>query len=269
MGLGDDIMSTAYVEKLLVNFSKARFVMGDGANQMMHWSEVFENNPHMLQPHEEYSGELIFIPDYPGRRAYVDYENSGNGRFTFKSDFAAPVGKIYFSEKELWQMENLKREIGENFIVIEPNVKAEVSSNNKDWGFKNWQDLIGRNRGKVNWLQIGEPGKGRILNHVWKRPTAKFRAALMVLSVSKGFVGTDSALHHAAATLGKPAVVVWGGYSSPMQLGYDGHFNVVPANWQDTSKIGCGTLAPCEHCREAMASITVDVVERAVKEAFT
>ena len=261
MGFGDDIMSTAYVEALKDEFPNDKFVMGNPDTQTMHWSEVFENHPLMLQKHEKHQGELVFIPDYPGRRQYIDYAKCGNGRFAFNKDFAAPVGKIYFSEKEQAQIEELKG----NFVVIEPNVKGEVSANNKDWGFKNWQEVINRTIGKVGWLQVGAPGP--ILNGVWKRPTDRFRGAMVILAASRGFVGTDGGLHHAAAALGKPAVVVWGGYTSPKQLGYNGHFNVVSPGEVRTSS-GCGSLGPCDHCRDAMEAISVGVVERAVREAF-
>lgn len=260
MGAGDDIMSTAYVEALREQFPKSKFVMGDGDSQTMHWSDVFENNPRMLQKGETYRGELIFIPDYPGRRAYIDYAKCGNGRFAFDQSFAAPVGKIYFTEKEQAQVDELKG----NFVVIEPNVKGSVSAGNKDWGFKNWQALIKRMKGEMSWLQVGAPGP--ILNNVWKRPTDRFRGAMVILAASRGFVGTDGGLHHAAAALGKPAVVVWGHYTSPKQLGYNGHYNVIPPG--GVPETGCGTLAPCPHCRDSMNAISVDVVERAVREAF-
>ncbi len=265
MGLGDDIMSTAFVDALLAQFPKASFVMGEGEAQTIHWSEVFENNPHMLQKGASHDGELVFIPDYPGKRAYIDYERSkATGRFAFNEDFKAPVGKIYFSDQEKDRIEDLKKELGQ-VVIIEPNVKDTCWSVNKDWGFNMWRGLTEVTHGKIRWLQIGEPARGRILPGVWKRPTARFRGALCVLAASRGFVGTDSALHHAAAALGKPAVVVWGGYSSPKHLGYDVHLNVVPM--QD-GRTPCGSLSPCYHCSEMMGSINLPAVEKAVLEAF-
>lgn len=258
-------MATAYVERLRDRFPKAKFVMGDGDKSIIHWSCTFENNPFMLQTGESYKGEIVFIPEYPGNRAYVKNEESDSSHFAFQEGFAPPVGKIYFSDEEQENIESLKKEMGENFVIIEPSVKGDISGDNKNWGWKNWQRLIERTRGQVQWFQVGSASTGRILKHVWRRPTPRFRGALMVLAVSKGFVGTDGGLHHAAAALGKRAVVVWGHYTSPNQLGYEGHLNIVPDN---PPKVGCGRFQPCEDCRKAMASISVATVHQAVMEAF-
>ncbi len=258
-------MATAYVEELRSRFAKSKFVIGHADKQIIHWSEVFENNPYMLQKGERYDGELVFVPDYPGNRAYVDNENSDSSHFAFNPGFAAPVGKIYFSDEEQQHIENLKKEMGENFVIIEPNVKGNISGDNKAWGWNKWQRLIERTRGQVSWFQVGTTSTGRILKHVWRRPTPRFRGALMVLAASKGFVGTDGGMHHAAAALGKRAVVVWGHYTSPNQLGYEGHLNIVPDN---PPKVGCGRFQPCEDCRKAMESISEATVHQAVLEAF-
>ncbi len=73
--------------------------------------------------------------------------------------------------------------------------------------------------------------------------TPTFRNALAILSKAKLFVGTDGGLHHAAAALGIPSVVIWTGFSSPRHLGYDTHRNI-----HDGSE-PCGTFnSVCKHC---------------------
>lgn len=135
---------------------------------------------------------------------------------------------------------------------------------NKDWGIGKWTRLADRFFGRIALLQLGPEGTPRLGHGVDFFETGEFRTALALLARSAGFIGTDGGLHHAAAALGLPAVVLWGGYSSPDILGYPFHRNIHHAH----SESPCGRLEPCEHCRAAMARITIDEVASAVVETF-
>jgi ADP-heptose:LPS heptosyltransferase len=89
--------------------------------------------------------------------------------------------------------------------------------------------------------------------------TSSFRDACRLLSNADLFVGTDGGLHHAAAALGKRAVVVWGGLVSPKILGYDSHINL------HSGTHSCGSEGPCLHCRKALDWVTVDMVVSAIE----
>ena len=73
-------------------------------------------------------------------------------------------------------------------------------------------------------------------------------------------MGTDGGLHHAAAALGKKAVVVWGGLVGPNTLGYDTQTNLCKAS------SFCGSITPCLHCRQALDAITPDMVVEAIRK---
>ena len=76
---------------------------------------------------------------------------------------------------------------------------------------------------------------------------------------AKLFVGTDGGLHHAAAALGIPSVVIWTGFTSPRHLGYDTHRNI-----HDGSE-PCGTFhSVCSHCLLKAKNISVEQVLDAV-----
>jgi ADP-heptose:LPS heptosyltransferase len=79
-----------------------------------------------------------------------------------------------------------------------------------------------------------------------------------LLSKARFLVTTDGGLHHAAAALGKPAIVVWGGLVSPKILGYDSHINL------HSGTASCGSTEPCPHCRKALDWVTVDMVVDAI-----
>jgi ADP-heptose:LPS heptosyltransferase len=79
---------------------------------------------------------------------------------------------------------------------------------------------------------------------------------MAVLSLAKGFVGSDGGLHHAAAALNIPATVVWGGFASYKNLGYPDHINI----HIEDENTPCGEFSDCLHCRAIMDSITPEMV---------
>lgn len=252
MGLGDDIMATAYARTLRKTFPNGKAVFGKKDSGYMHWSEVFYGNPDILQPKEK-SQEVFWVEDYVGNRQYIDYKKSNNG-FSFKPDFRAPKGHIHFLPDEIPVIEEIRAAFGDNLpIIVEPNIKGAVGPN-KDWGFDRWQSVVDA-LPDVLFLQLGD-SKVRRLKGVEHAVTADFRSAMAILSLSKGFVGTDGALHHASAALNVPAVVVWGGFASPENLGYEDHINIT----SEDPNTPCGEFADCLHCRGVMDKITVEDV---------
>jgi len=134
-------------------------------------------------------------------------------------------------------------------VVIEPTIKARASPN-KDWGFRRWSEFarLAAERG-IELTQLGEQAPR--LPHVrhWIA-TPDFRTACAVLGRARAFVGHEGGLHHAAAALGIPAVVIFGGFISPAQTGYASHRNLF------TGGRPCGMRVRCRHCSTAMEAIT-------------
>ena len=103
--------------------------------------------------------------------------------------------------------------------------------------------------------QIGQnPHPQRLLNHAVYLHTPTFKQAAAVLARAKAAVLPEGGLHHAAAALGIRAVVIYGGFISPKQTGYDMHINLF------TGTEPCGSRKSCEHCRASMAKITPEEV---------
>lgn len=102
-------------------------------------------------------------------------------------------------------------------------------------------------------------GQGKTLEGVTQVDTESFRDACSLLSHCRLFVGTDGGLHHAAAAFNKGAVVVWGGYTHPRNLGYESHKNLHAGGEP------CGNVKPCEHCKAQMDKISVEMVVKAIE----
>ena len=206
------------------------------------WGEIFKNNPKIaLKP---YKG-CVWVPDIKGNRPYIDYSHLKPDKVAYKK-FDIEPGELFFTKDEL-------RHEQEDFIYIEPNAKNPQ----KDWGFAKWQEVV--QALPYNFIQ----GKGQLLDGVEQVRTRSFRDACALLSRARLFVGTDGGLHHAAAALGIPAVVVWGGLVGPDILGYRQHRNL------HSGTKSCGSLKPCEHCRQALAAITVEQVVNAINRVLS
>lgn len=131
---------------------------------------------------------------------------------------------------------------------------------NKDWPFERYQavaDALIKQGRKV--LQF-DYGLGPMLNGVVRVPTRQFRDALAVLSYAGLYIGPEGGLHHGAAAVGIPAVVIFGGWVPPAVTGYASHINLTggATEW-------CGNFAACAHCRQALDRISVDEVIDAAK----
>lgn len=239
MGLGDDVMLTGTVRQAALKHPGKKIAVGDGTQII--WSEVFENNPYLTR---EIVPGCVWVHNSPGRRPYIKKIHEWG--YEYNEEYRAVPGDLYIGKPS-----------DEGFVYIEPNVKGTVTQN-KDWGFDNWQRVVNRLPG-VRFVQ----GAGRRLDGVTQFDTKSFLDACRILLRASVFVGTDGALHHAAAALGKRAVVVWGGFSHPRIVGYDSHINL------HSGVKPCGRFEKCEHCTEALKSISVtqvmDGIDRALR----
>lgn len=243
MGLGDWIMATAQAREQNLKY-KLRVVFTNG-NRQFYEREVFKGNPRIareLRQNERY----VAIPNFPGCRPYI--KGYGEGRFIWDEAFKATPGELYLDP---W--ESLRTP----YILIEPGVKGQEQQN-KDWGWDNWLEVV---KAPYPFLQVGAKGKKLLPGVPFMETT--FRQALSVLAGASLLVTTDGALHHAAAALGVPAVVIWGGFTSPRNLGYDVHKNL----WVGTEPCGLWKY-PCQHCRDALNAITPQNVIDAIGEAL-
>ena len=232
----------------------------------VHWSDVFFNNPLVVHP-DQPTKTLICIPDYPGHRVYIDYERSETGihtdgssqyfKFQWQEDFKAPKGALYFDNNEKSAASEIALRLPYPYFVIEPHVAKKPWINKKAWDFVRWQAVVDA-LPELHFIQLSG---GEVLNGVHQVETQTFRQACGLVACAGGFVGTDGGLHHAAAALGVPAVVLWGHYSSPEIFGYDEHINV-----RHAEGIGCGiTFDECALCQSSMNDIKVDEVVEAIK----
>lgn len=243
MGWGDALMACGEAKKIHQDTGR-KVKIGD-KRTLFHEIEIFANNPYMCSRIDE---DGVWLANYIGNRPYI--KSVKNGRMVFNKDYKPIAGELFFTDKELkWADEHAPKG---DLIIIEPNVKKDYKHTvNKAWYY--WEDLV---KHDYPFYQMGYKLENAITNHI---VTEDFRKALLILSKAKLYVGTDGGLHHAAAALNIPAVVIWTGFTSPEFLGYDNHVNI----WDGGE--ACGTISGvCPHCVRNSRNITLERVLDAV-----
>ena len=239
MGYGDELMVTGHVRELqLRDPRKVRLEYGKRL-----WNEVFDHNPRIARGEDR--DVQVYQARVNGLRPYATAKSAD--RWVWRQ-FKPPVGELYFQPDELAYAAQFSPD-----VVIEPNLKGNASQN-KDWGLERWVRLVALMReAGLKPTQLGPAGT-RVLPGASLIETRNFRHACAVLARARGAVLSEGGLHHAAAVVGVRAVVIYGGFISPRQTGYDLHTNIF------TGGEPCGMRIACKHCQRAMAAIAPEMV---------
>lgn len=257
MGLGDQLLASGMARGAHARGKKIAF--GDGLK--IRWDhnshEVFKWNPNIAAPGQERDSCIEWISYYKGHRIYNRHDIAGE-RWIWNLDFHAVPGEVFLDDIE---RKNGKR-YGSGFVLIEPHVEIWKSvAPNKDWGAQKYQRVADQliERG-YEVVQFRYPNGGAPLKGAKPAATSSFRDALAILANAALYIGPEGGLHHAAAAVGIPAIVLFGGFIPPSVTGYSAHANLTGG------AEACGSLKPCAHCRKAMEAISVEeVVEEALE----
>ncbi len=263
MGYGDEIMATGMARGAKARGKRIAF--GDGKTIIYSpWSRaMFRDNPNIAQPGDEGAPDLEWIAHHKGNRLYNSV-NAERTHWVWNMNFRPVPGEMFFSAEELRFAES----VGSGFIVIEPNVPGHKSvAPNKDWGAIKYQavarDLAARGHRVI---QFGYDTARVRCDAAIQIKTPDFRHALAVLARAALYIGPEGGLHHGAAAVGIPAVVLFGGFIPPEVTGYPTHVNLTGG-----TRVACGKLRRCQHCLAAMNAISVEKVlqsaERLLKPA--
>lgn len=264
MGFGDALMATAEA-RVLHQRTGRPVAVGDGRALRLRPAEceVFAGVPFLALALD---GQAVaWLPNYSGSRPYLDYARmAAEGhpgappwRYTAWSVSRYGPGVLRLTAAErAWAAEALAAAgVARPFVVVEPTVKPQASPN-KAWGVARYAEVAAALAREVAVVQVG-PAPSALPGAVAIQ-TPSFRQACAVLAQAAAYLGPDGGLHHAAAALGVPAVVLFGGFTSPAQTGYPGHVNLF------TGGAPCGEYRPCAHCQAAWAAITpADVIAAA------
>lgn len=252
MGIGDNLIASGLAKASRAKGKRAAF--GDGQKIIWdHHSEIiFRGNPNIARPGDEAARDLDWIPFYRGNRLY---NRQVGERWEWNYDFRCTAGEAYLTEGE----RTFGRAQGEGYIVIEPNLPAKSSSPNKRWPVERYAAVADALTKAGHDVVQPSYGGGHVLDERQVK-TPSFRHALAVLENAALYIGPEGGLHHGAAAVGIPAVVLFGGFIPPEVTGYATHSNLTGG------AKACGSLKTCPHCAEAMASIAISEVLSAAQK---
>lgn len=253
MGIGDEIMASghAFAEyqrtgkrvQILDVFGKPR---ADAMWHGLRW---------IAEPHER--GDFATVKNGPQCRPYIAYPftREGGQRWT------AWRARDHLGSIALTGAEQLfaRSAVGtlQPFYVIEPTLDPK-SNPNKQWGADRWAALARLMlEGGLKVVQMG-PHPVRIVPGVKYVRTRTFRQAASVLARAAGAVLPEGGLHHAAAALGVPAVVLFGGHIGPETTGYPCHINLADQGEP------CGRWERCRHCADIWSALSPAAVYAAL-----
>jgi len=256
MGWGDELVASGLARGARERGERIAFGFGGKIRWTPQAHEIFKNNPNVAPPGSEGAKDLRWIRHCAGARLNTSGIMASRGRWRWLP-FRPPPGEIFFSDEELAFGE---AHLG-GFVVLEARVKPQYP--NKQWPQDRYREVAAQlqKRGLrvVQFAGAARPVDG--CGDVIVTPT--FRKALALLSRASLYVGAEGGLHHGSAAVGTKAVVIFGGWPDPKSSGYDSHRNLAAPD------AGCGSIAPCAHCRNAMGRITVEeVVNAAMLELF-
>ncbi|MCR4331292.1 MAG: hypothetical protein NUV34_01090 [Sulfuricaulis sp.] len=244
MGLGDEIMVSGRARMLQQADPRKCRVTYQGKPR---WSPIFDGNPRIAGISER--GDFQDLPARGANNMRPYHTAKTAERWHYNLDFRPEVGELYFTDAE--------RAFGARFagrIIIEPHIKPGASPN-KQWGWMRWNKLAWlMQRAGLLVTQLGPPGTA-LLEGAEHIPTPSFRLAAAVLAGAQAAVLPEGGAHHAAAALGVPAVVIFGGFTPVELTGYPMHRNLGASLGE-----ACGMRLPCPHCAAKMASITPEQV---------
>ena len=257
MGYGDEIMVAGEARRLW-RAGDPRPVAVLDRHGRPRWHPIWDGNPRIARPEAVARGLAVqTLVNGPGCRPYVDY-------VAMRNEFAAlfpgrPFTTKFCDPRLPWRYTAWRASPGElfhvsrrepgDYVVVEPHLKAGASPN-KDWGWDRWQALVSSRR-DLDWVQLGAGGV-RVLEGVRQLETADFRSACGLLAGARAAVLPEGGLHHAAAALDVPAVVIFGAMTSPANTGYASHVNLFEPRGGESP---CGQRVACDHCAQAMAAI--------------
>lgn len=206
MGIGDEIMATGQARSAGATATRKAVVL-DRLGRTR-WHPAFDRVPFLSRTAD---GADLSILNGPGARPYVDYARTTKQRWSY-TDWTCSRGVI---PDLAWQGRGADRS---PTVLIEPTIKPTASPN-KQWGLDRWAKLVHLCRGSVVFIQCG-PDPRAAIDGVRFIQTADFRAAATVLSRCDAAVLPEGGLHHAAAAIGVPAVVLFGAMTRPANTGY-------------------------------------------------
>ena len=251
MGYGDSLLGSGMARGAASRGKRIAFGDGRTISWDQHCGLIYQGNPNLAPPGSEGTRDIEWIDYRKGNRQYNTHDRAAN-RWIWNMDFRAVPGEMFFDRQELLWAERQQK----GFVLIEPNVPTwKSSAANKRWPAERYDEVARALRAEsYDTVQFVYPSAAHRSSFARAVKPSNIRYALAALARAALYIGPEGGLHHGAAAVGVPAVVLFGGFIPPTVTGYQTHTNLTGG------ADACGSLSACDHCRAAMDAISVDDV---------
>lgn len=219
------------------------------------WDDLWAGLPFIAAPGEPHAAEIV---NGPGVRPYIERWASWNGHpQTIYSSWRAAENRpcVALAAEHVERGRRLRERYG-RFAVLGVRI-GETASPNKEWPQSKFSELARLLAPDVTPVVLSPYASSGVTGTVTVT-TATFREALGVLAAAALYVGVEG-MHHGAAALGVPAVVLMGHFANVDAVGYPDHANLAAAGG------GCGRWGRCPECAGWMASLDPVTVAEAAR----
>lgn len=122
---------------------------------------------------------------------------------------------VYLSADEKIWVNQVREQISGGkdipFWLVSAGIKSDFTA--KQWPIENYQEVIDRTRGKIQWVQIGEAGHDHpdLTGAIDMRGKTDLRQLIRLASFAQGGLGPVTLLQHLMATFQRPYLCLLGG----------------------------------------------------------
>ena len=166
----------------------------------------------------------------------------------------APTRPVLFLSKQELQLSALPQN-SKPWIAMHSTGVTEMTAN-KNWFPERFATVAEQMRRNFQIVQLGLSSDPSLNSDLDLRGRINPRQAAATLASCKALICQAGYLMHAATAVGTPAVVVYGGFESPLETGYDCNLNLFTK--MDCSP--CWLPTACPYDRECMNRISAQDV---------
>ena len=213
--------------------------------------------------------------DYVDMHEGVPLEERTNGvrPYAASIDYVCRPARFVLSEEEQRQADLFHN--NEPYWLICPDVKQRLHYKNKDWGWRNWVDLVGiirQHRPRQRLVRLHSPTSVIQIAYVENIPCESVRDMISLSRQASLIITTEGAWHHIAAAHRIPAVVLYGHCTSPYPsekhqhsgTGYPGQCNITSDTGPCYDTKGTCTICP-EVWRQMKPKLVYERIEEYVR----
>jgi len=255
MGLGGHLTWAAFAREAKIHFKKPELKivphLGDISRPVK--SEIFFNNPNFYN--DESAVQIFPIQLNKPETNYCKLDTPKKAHHKGDKHIITQICEhyginnpelkcdLYFSDEEQKKVATLRKQLDEDFIILEPHSKTNYTPN-RVYPFEKWQSVVDEVSKNIQVVQVGQSSARLLKNVVDFTGKTSFKEAAFLIGKSKLFVSTEGGLVHAATAVDTTSVVIITGYQDMRMVAYPQNININVANHGP-----CGLKIPCLACQ--------------------